>query len=85
MLLELKTELEYLANYIERGSKCKCNDEIAVGYVKHAQNLVKILKDRAEIAEAKVINGNKIEQRTWKEVSNEYDVIENMEKLYNGR
>lgn len=85
MLLELKTELEYLYNYIERGSKCKTNDTIALGYITHAQNLVKILKDRAEIAEAKVMNGNKIEQRTWKEVSNEYDVIENMEKLYNGR
>ena len=85
MLLELKAELEFAKKYCCDNLENKEMESIITDTFNHAINLIKVLKDRQEIADAKVSYGNKIEQRSWKEVSEEYKAISDLERLYNGR
>lgn len=86
MFNELLVELRFVEGYLETLLLLKDTDGMKASKeaVDHAIKLVKIIKDRIEIAESKIINGSTPEARAWKDIKTEYEVIYHLERLYNG-
>lgn len=85
MFLELLAELEYMDQYLNQllllkdtdGMKA-CKDATA-----HAIKLIKLIKERIEIAEVKVNDAPAPEARAWRDIKLEYEALYHLERLYN--
>lgn len=86
MFLELLTELEFLKNYLDQLLLVKDTDGMKASKeaTAHAIKLVKLIKERIEIAESKVNNAPTPEARAWQDIKLEYEALYHLERLYNG-
>ena len=85
MFNELLLELRFVQGYLETLLLLKNTDGMKASKeaVDHAIKLIKIIKDRIEIAEAKINNAPTPEARVWSDIKTEYEALYHLERLYN--
>lgn len=85
MFNELLVDLIFTQRYLETLLLLKDSDGMKASKeaVDHAIKLVKIIKDRIEIAEIKIQNAPTPEARAWKDIKMEYEALYHLERLYN--